>query len=141
MLYVRHTAYILEFNLHDSLMRSLNPDLCISFFLFFSFGSTEVWSEGVGLSRQNTTTWATPPALSSVAYFGDRVLKAICPSCLPTSILLIYASWVARITSMSHWYLATSVYRKSIFSSECVCLSTCACNEFEPGPHELYPQP
>jgi hypothetical protein len=37
-----------------------------------------------------------------VRYFHDRVLWTICPDWLWTSILLISASWVARITGVSH---------------------------------------
>jgi hypothetical protein len=38
--------------------------------------------------------------------FNDRVLRTICPGWLRTTILLISASWVARITAVSHWHLA-----------------------------------
>jgi hypothetical protein len=43
------------------------------------------------------TPWATPPAL-----FGDSVSQTICLGWLQTAILLMFASWVARITGMSH---------------------------------------
>jgi hypothetical protein len=42
----------------------------------------------------------------SVGYFWDRVLWTICSSWLPTLLLLISASWVARITGLSHWLSA-----------------------------------
>jgi hypothetical protein len=50
-------------------------------------------------------TWATLPALFCLGYFWDRVSWTICPDWLQTVILLISASWVARITNMSlqHW--------------------------------------
>jgi hypothetical protein len=48
------------------------------------------------------TPWATPPALYCDEYFQDRVSWTICPSCLWTVVLLISASWVARITGVSH---------------------------------------
>jgi hypothetical protein len=35
-------------------------------------------------------------------FFWDKVSQTICPGCLWTSILLISASWVARITGVSH---------------------------------------
>jgi hypothetical protein len=41
-------------------------------------------------------------------FFWDRVLQTICPDWLWTSILLISASWVARITGVSHRRLAAS---------------------------------
>jgi hypothetical protein len=50
--------------------------------------------------------WATPPALFLWRVFWDRVLWTICPGWPRTVILLISASWVARITGMSHWHLA-----------------------------------
>jgi hypothetical protein len=39
-------------------------------------------------------------------YFQDRFSQTICPSWLRTTILLISASWVAKITGMSHQHLA-----------------------------------
>jgi hypothetical protein len=36
-------------------------------------------------------------------FLQDRVLRTISPGWLQTMILLISASWVARITGMSHW--------------------------------------
>jgi hypothetical protein len=48
------------------------------------------------------TTWATLPSLFCAGYSQDRVSWTICSSWLPTTILLIAASWVARITGMSH---------------------------------------
>jgi hypothetical protein len=35
--------------------------------------------------------------------FQDRVSRTVCPGWFQTTILLISASWVARITGMSHW--------------------------------------
>jgi hypothetical protein len=39
--------------------------------------------------------------------FRDSVLKTICSGWLQTTILLISASWVARITGVSHWHPAS----------------------------------
>jgi hypothetical protein len=50
--------------------------------------------------------WATPPALFLWRVFQDRVSRTICLGWLWTAILLISASWVARITVMSHQRLA-----------------------------------
>jgi hypothetical protein len=44
--------------------------------------------------------------------FPDRVSWTICPGWLPVTILLISASWVARITGMSHLYPAKSFLMK-----------------------------
>jgi hypothetical protein len=50
--------------------------------------------------RAYTLSHSTSPFLWRV--FWDRVSKTICPGWLHTTILLISASWVARITDMSH---------------------------------------
>jgi hypothetical protein len=41
--------------------------------------------------------------------FQDRVSRTICPGWLRTVILLISASWVARITDVSHWHPASRI--------------------------------
>jgi hypothetical protein len=46
--------------------------------------------------------WDTPPALFCDGFFWDRVLWTVCLGWLWTTILLISASWVARITGVSH---------------------------------------
>jgi hypothetical protein len=48
---------------------------------------------------------ARQPFVVVVEYFPDRVSQTICPGCLPTTILLISASWVARITGMRPVFL------------------------------------
>jgi hypothetical protein len=47
--------------------------------------------------------------------FQDRVSGTICPGWLRTAILLIFASWVARIISVSHWHLATFLLKHAFF--------------------------
>jgi hypothetical protein len=50
-----------------------------------------------------SNTWATLPALLCDRFvFQDRLSQTICPDWLPTMILLISASWLTRITGMSH---------------------------------------
>jgi hypothetical protein len=49
------------------------------------------------------TPWAIPPALFREGCFWDRVLRPICPGWLQILILLISASWVARITGARYW--------------------------------------
>jgi hypothetical protein len=54
----------------------------------------------------------TPPSLFCDGYFRDRVSQTVCPGWLWTAILLISASWVVRITGMSHQHPAhTEVLR------------------------------
>jgi ABC-type Fe3+ transport system permease subunit len=54
--------------------------------------------------RAFTLSHSTSPFCDG--YFWDRVSWTICLSWLQTVILLISASWVARITGVSHWHLA-----------------------------------
>jgi hypothetical protein len=48
------------------------------------------------------TSWVTPPALFCEGFFQDSVSRIIYLSWLQTVILLISASWVTRITGVSH---------------------------------------
>jgi hypothetical protein len=50
--------------------------------------------------------WATPPTLYCEEFFQNTVSQTICPGWLQTMILLISASWVARIIGLSHQHLA-----------------------------------
>jgi hypothetical protein len=61
------------------------------------------------------TPWATPPALFCDVFFQDRVLQTFCLGWLRTSILLVSASWVARITGKSHWHPALAEFLFSLF--------------------------
>jgi hypothetical protein len=63
-------------------------------------------------------TWATPLALFCVVYFQDRILLTISLGWLWTSILLISASWVARITGVSHWCLAVWHFMCHVFGPQ-----------------------
>jgi hypothetical protein len=60
------------------------------------------WSWGL---NPEPASWATPPVFWLWWVFWVRVLWAICPGWLWTEILLISASWVARITGLSHQHL------------------------------------
>jgi hypothetical protein len=64
-------------------------------YLFFSF--LWYWSLNSGPSP-----WVTPPALFLWRVFQDRISQTVCLARLPTVILLISASWVARIAGVSH---------------------------------------
>jgi hypothetical protein len=63
------------------------------FFFFFRY-----WGLNSGPTPQ-----ATPPALFCDGFLQDRASRTICPGWLWTVSLLISASWVARITGVSHW--------------------------------------
>jgi hypothetical protein len=52
--------------------------------------------------------WVTSPALFCDGFFQDGVSWTICLGWLRTMILLISASWVARMIGVSHWQPASS---------------------------------
>jgi hypothetical protein len=53
-----------------------------------------VWSQSFMLSRQVLYHLSHSASPFSVGYFQDRISRTICPGWLPTTILLISASWV-----------------------------------------------
>jgi hypothetical protein len=70
-------------------------DSCIVpyLFIYLFICSTGVWTHGLHLEP-------SPPAPFFWCFFYlDKVSWTICPSWLQTVILLIYVSWVARITA------------------------------------------
>jgi hypothetical protein len=54
--------------------------------------------------RAYTLSHSTSPLLGWV--FSERVLGTVCPGWLQNMLFLISASWVVRITGMSHWCMA-----------------------------------
>jgi hypothetical protein len=74
----------------------------LTFWHFYLFIFLQCWGLNWGSSP-----WATPPAHFCFEYFRDRVSWAICPGWLWNTILLISASWVARITGVSYQHPAT----------------------------------
>jgi hypothetical protein len=68
----------------------------LSFFLpsFFFYGAG-IWTQGLHLEPLHQP-------FIVMSFFWDRVSWTICLGWLRTMILLISASWVARITGMSH---------------------------------------
>jgi hypothetical protein len=69
--------------------------------------------------RAYTLSHSTSPFWWKV--FQDRVLQTSCWSWLATAILLIPASWIARITGMSHWHPVKISYSFLLY---------CKCNCF-----------
>jgi hypothetical protein len=62
------------------------------------------------------TPWAILPAPFCEGFFRDRVLwNYICLGWLRTKILLISASWVARITGMSYQHLALGPFKMKCY--------------------------
>jgi hypothetical protein len=72
-----------------------------------------------------STTWAPLPAHFYVGYFWYRVSWTICSYWLWTMIFLISASRVAKMTGVSHWYLAYIFF----FFCICVCSFSLIANE------------
>jgi hypothetical protein len=77
--------------------------LVLYIYFFFLFFFLQYWDLNSGPSP-----WAAPPVLFLWRIFQDRVSRTICPGWLWTMILLISASWVARIIGMSHQYPANT---------------------------------
>jgi hypothetical protein len=86
-LFPSHLAFM---NVLWTLVCKFESLLSIFFFL---------WCWGLNLG-------ATPWALFCVRYFQNRVLWTICLGWVWTMILLISATWVPRITGVSHQHLA-----------------------------------
>jgi hypothetical protein len=64
----------------------------------------------LGLVRRCSTTWATPPAVFCVGYFGHRVSWATYPSRLPNAVPLIspltdvsHRRWAQTFLSLCHY--------------------------------------
>jgi hypothetical protein len=100
--------------------------LSFSFYLFIYW---LIYFVVLGLElRASTLSHSASPFHNR--YFWDRVLQTICPGWLWTMILLISASWVARITGMSHQRLVLCFN---------FCWSTDALQDLEPHPNLLGP--
>jgi hypothetical protein len=74
----------------------------IKLVFFFFLAALEFELRASHLLGRHSTTWATLPALFSIGYFWDRILQTVCLGWLWTTIFLISASWVDRITCVSH---------------------------------------
>jgi hypothetical protein len=53
-----------------------------------------------------------------VRYFWDKISQTICPGWLQNMTLFISASWITRITSMSHQHLPVLRFLKCIFIAQ-----------------------
>jgi hypothetical protein len=76
-------------------------DFLFSFLSFFF--DTGIWTQGLHLEPLHQPSFV-------IVYFWDRVLWTICLGWPWTAILVISASWVVSIISMSHWHPAFSVF-------------------------------
>jgi hypothetical protein len=66
------------------------------------FGSMGFELRASHLLSRHPTTWTTPPACSG--YFGGGVLQTISLSWCQTTILLISASQITRVTNINQWH-------------------------------------
>jgi hypothetical protein len=80
-----------KFQRLHSMVILVNNVLFIWFLVFFQY-----WGLNSG-----PTSWATPPALFCDGFFFKIGSHKLLPS-LASMILLMFASWVARITGVSH---------------------------------------
>jgi hypothetical protein len=85
---------------------------CFIIFVFFFFST--------GLNS-GLKPWGTPPDLFCDGFFRDRVSQTTCLGLLWNIILLISASWVVRITGVSHQHPAHFYFLQQSWS---------ACNRF-----------
>jgi hypothetical protein len=91
----------------------------LSLFFFFLFGSIGVWTQGLELARQVSTTWFPPPVLCALLYFSDGVLL------LPVLALdqdSTSTSCIAGITDIYHhtWVLLT--FAQACLKAQSSCL-------------------
>jgi hypothetical protein len=78
-----------------------------TFFFFFVVTGLEL--------RAYTLSHSTSPFYVCVRYFQDRVSRTICSGWLWTLILLISASWVARITGVRYHFLKETSLNPDLF--------------------------
>jgi hypothetical protein len=71
--------------------------------LFFFFFSTRAWTQGLHQSHSTSPFFVK-------GFFWDRVSWTICTGWFQAAILLISASWVARIAGVSYQHLALCSY-------------------------------
>jgi hypothetical protein len=90
--YLRNYQYHLE-HTHTNTKKILKETQEKKNFFFF----LQCWGENSGPSSSVTLT-----TLLLWRVFQDRVSQTLCPDWLWTAILLISATWIARIIGMSH---------------------------------------
>jgi hypothetical protein len=66
--------------------------------IIYLFVYWQYWALNSGSHAYKVDTLSLELSLFCVGYIWDRVLWTICPSCFQTTILLISAPWVARVT-------------------------------------------
>jgi hypothetical protein len=92
--------------------------LVLEFFFFFFLIFLVILGFELRASHwpgRHSTTRVTPCALFCVGFFQDRVCQTHCPGWPRTTTLLISASWVAGITSMSHCILLEFIFAEDFF--------------------------
>jgi hypothetical protein len=106
----------------------------IYIYTYISCGAA-VWTEGIHLEPLHQPFFGVCDG-----FFQDRVSRTICLGWIWTMILLIAASWVARITGMNHWHLAWINFLTSCFlvayefEPTAFCLLGASAQPLEPHP-------
>jgi hypothetical protein len=84
--------------------------VCIYIYIFFFFCNAGVWTQGLHLELLHQSLFCD-------GFFWDRISWTISPNWLWIAFLLFSASWVARITGVSHQFLVISFFeRVSLYS-------------------------
>jgi hypothetical protein len=96
-LFHKHIKFIMCQLKLKILFTKVRKRMCLFFLVVLGFEFRALY-----LLERQSTTWATLPALFCVGCFLDRVFQIICLNWLQTVILLISASWIARIIGVSH---------------------------------------
>jgi hypothetical protein len=100
--YQKYTGLPITLHPHQYLLFSAGGGLVVCFHISFIFKifffTTGVWIQGLTLVRQALYHLSHSTSPFCAGFFQDRVSHPICLDRLRTLILLISASWVARIT-------------------------------------------
>jgi hypothetical protein len=86
------------------LLRSNSHTVKSTLFFFFFFYGTGVWTQSFMLAKQALYCLSHTSSPFCSGYFGDGVLRTVCPGWPWTMILSISASKVVIITGVNHWH-------------------------------------
>jgi hypothetical protein len=98
--------FLLHFPLLSSNLSTVFWETAFLFYFYSFIYLFEDW----GLNSGSTLSASPLIILFCDGFFWDRVSWTIYLDWLRTVILLISASWVARITDMNHWCLAIFIF-------------------------------
>jgi hypothetical protein len=105
------------------------PALAVIYFYSFPLFcgmEFELWAPC--LQGRCSTAWNTPPVPLCSGYYRDGVSQTLCLGWRQTVILLILASQLVRITSMSHQQVAFFLFDLVFYSNKILNMCTALCN-------------